>query len=466
MTGQMMDNYAREVDDFAFLPLRGSRHSSEEKDEKAAMDDQAQRRLRVTIGISGWLTEKEEVITPWRVLGSGTEVFALRWELEALMNLGNSMTALVRSTAWGYAQSEIIKRTIFAEMMGALWPLGLLKVSRVVDNPFSVAKARAEKAGDVLADALMNRVQGERPVTLIGYSLGARVIYRCLLRLVERGGFGLVESVVLMGAPVPRETGAWRRMRAVVAGRVVNVYSGNDYVLGFLYRTGSVQFGVAGLEGVEGVEGVENVDVGGVVDGHLRYRYAVGGILKMVGFGDLDLEEVEREEGAMRKMIEEEKKRMTTLKKQVGLGGEGNGEGVDVEVEADRMEKEVKAKTQKTLMQRAAEQFSFGRGDGEGSGNAQRGEGGGDGAESGVGGQKSYYQMAVDQLHFGAGKEKEDEGRRTSTGTGTGTGDRERGQGQGQGQGQERKEKAGQKENEGQGQTYLQMAVKQLHLGG
>lgn len=75
MTGQMIDAYAKEVEDFAFLPLRGSINR-----EPLPKD----RRLRVTICVSGWLTQKEDIITPWRAFGDQSEVFALRWELEAL----------------------------------------------------------------------------------------------------------------------------------------------------------------------------------------------------------------------------------------------------------------------------------------------------------------------------------------------------------------------------------------------
>lgn len=348
MTGQMMDAYAKEVQDFAFIPVRGSRKAFREEKEAAGED----RRLRVTIGVSGWLTEKEETVTPWRVLGKGAEVFALRWELEALLNLGNAMQAMLSSAAWGYAKTEIIKRTIFAEMTAALWPLGLLKISRIVDNPFSVAKARAEKAGEVLADALFNKAQGERPVTLIGYSLGARVIYTCLMSLAKRRAFGLVESVVLIGAPTPSDTSDWRVMRSVVAGRLINVYSENDYVLGFLYRTSSIQLGVAGLQKVEGLPGVENIDVSDAVSGHLRYRYLVGSILKKTGFEDIELEEVEKEEEALRVMEEEERK--SSMLRQKGENKEGDG---NPEHEADKLENEVQQKTQKSLMQRAAEQL-------------------------------------------------------------------------------------------------------------
>ncbi|KAH0155550.1 DUF726-domain-containing protein, partial [Aureobasidium melanogenum] len=202
MTGQMMDQYAKEVEDFSFVPIR-TYH-------KPRKIEKEYRRLRVAIGISGWLTEKDEVVEPWRVIGPEMEAFALRWELQALLNLGNSLTTMIRSAAWGYAKSEIIKRTVFASLTAALWPLGLLKVSRIIDNPFSVAKSRADKAGEVLADALINRAQGERPVTLVGYSLGARVIFTCLKSLAARKAFGLVENVVLLGAPTPSTAADWR----------------------------------------------------------------------------------------------------------------------------------------------------------------------------------------------------------------------------------------------------------------
>lgn len=433
MTGQMMDNYAREVEDFAFLPVReslanidkdtkekeekatstgdkatpkpSSTPQEDEKLEKESLSNPQARRLRVTIGITGWLTSKEEVVTPWRILSPDSEVFALRWELEALLNLGNSITAMISTSAWGYAKKELIKRSIFAELMSAMWPLAVLQISRVVDNPFSVARSRSEKAGQVLADALINKAQGERPVTLVGYSLGARVIYSCLMTLAKRRAFGLVESVVLIGAPTPSDTADWRIIRSVVASRFVNIYSSNDLILGFLYRTSSIQYGIAGLQKIEGLPSVENVDVSETVSGHLRYRYLVGSILKKIGFEGLDLSEVKREEDILRDNDEEEEvKKLFEQGKLVGekvladgkvlvVGkdgklwkdgkvwrdygadfwkGKGNkskdggGGGVEedgkkemskeeAEIEAERMEKEVKAKTEKGLVQRVRE---------------------------------------------------------------------------------------------------------------
>jgi hypothetical protein len=338
MTGNAMDNYARQVEDFAFLPI----HHSQDPSKK----DNETRRLRVAIAISGWLRESNEVVAPWRYIGKGTEGFALRWELEALLKLGHSLETFVTSAAWGYAKKKIIEQTVFGALKAGLWPLGLLKIASVLDNPFSVAKYRADRAGEVLADALINKVQGERPVTLVGYSLGARLIYSCLARLAERRAFGLVENVVLLGAACPSDTADWRAIRSVVSGRVVNVFSTKDMILGFLYRTSSVQLGVAGLQPVLGVRGVQNVDVTELVDGHLQYRFITGSILRKIGFEDVDIREVERAEEEL--AVQKEKEEKERKKNEVEKGGEGEEDG---EKEKERLEGEVAKKSEQSLWQ-------------------------------------------------------------------------------------------------------------------
>ncbi|KAF4636735.1 hypothetical protein G7Y89_g1353 [Cudoniella acicularis] len=250
MTGQMMDAYAKEVDDFAFLPLKGSRQHEPKPEDRI---------LRVTIGKT--------------------------------------------------------------------WNLDGISISKVVDNPFSVAKNRADKAGIVLADALINKAQGERLVTLIGYSLSARLIYNCLMSLAERRAFGLIESAVLMGSRCPSDAAPWRAMRTVVSSRLVNCYSENDYILAFLYRTSSIQYGVAGLQEVQDVKGVENVNVSDIVSGHLRLQYLVGSILEKIGFEDIDVVEVEKEETLA--LLEKEEEKEQEAKE---------GGNVNLDEEAEKME--------------------------------------------------------------------------------------------------------------------------------
>ncbi|KAL8999023.1 MAG: hypothetical protein Q9169_002021 [Polycauliona sp. 2 TL-2023] len=319
MTGRMMHQYAKEVKDFSFIPLHAS-HSGEsfqspaQKGADGTMKEanpipsmseaeQARHKLRVAIGITGWLMDEPEITIPWRVFRSSSiEAFALRWETSALLKLGASLKAVLKSYIWSAAKFELAKLTIFGTLIAGLWPLGLLQVARVLDNPFSVAKARSDKTGRVLAEALMQKAQGERPVVLVGYSLGARVVYQCLLALAEQNAFGLVESVVLIGTPAPSDECYWRKIRAMVAGRVVNVFSSDDYILGFLYRTSSFQLGVAGLQPVQAVAGIENVDITNLMGkrGHAIYKHIMGRILREIGFEDVDMIAVENEVEVLR----------------------------------------------------------------------------------------------------------------------------------------------------------------------
>lgn len=306
MTGKMMDRYAREVEDFAFIPARGTRKNFIDE-KQAAKEDH---RLRVTIGITGWATEEDHIVLPWRVIGADSEVFALRWEYEALLNLGNSMRTLVTTAAWKVASHQILVRTIFAGIMSAVFlPLGLTRLAKIAANPFNVAITRADKAGEVLADALINKAQGERPVTLIGYSLGSRVIYSCLRSLAKRHAYGLIESAILIGSPIPADTVEWQLMRTVVSGRLINVFSENDSVLALLYRATHLEVDISGLQSVKGVPTVENVDVSEKVDGHLRYQFLVGRILEDIGFEEIEPVQLAREIDALKaqdKAIEQE----------------------------------------------------------------------------------------------------------------------------------------------------------------
>lgn len=179
---------------------------------------------------------------------------------------------------------------VFNTLLNSSWPVGLLKISKIVDNPWSVGMVRADKAGAALADAIMrHKIQGDRPVSLFGYSLGARVIYSCLMILAERRQFGTVESVVLMGTPAPAESRVWLTMKSVVSGRLVNVYSEQDYLLGFLYRTSNIHYGIAGLQDVQGANGVDNYRVTRLEKGHLSYMYIASQILRGLDLEDLSI---------------------------------------------------------------------------------------------------------------------------------------------------------------------------------
>lgn len=164
-------------------------------------------------------------------------------------------------------------------------PVVLTKLAYLIDNPWTVSQVRADAAGLILADSLIDRNLGTRPITFVGYSLGSRVIFACLKELSKRGAYGLVQNVFLFGSPVVAKKDEYLRARSVVAGRFVNGYAKNDWILGYLFRLTSGGISrVAGLAPVEEIPEVENIDVTEFVPGHMSYRTAMPRLLREVGF--------------------------------------------------------------------------------------------------------------------------------------------------------------------------------------
>ncbi|KAK7228873.1 hypothetical protein V2G26_001043 [Clonostachys chloroleuca] len=283
--GKLLETFSRDIQDVGFIPVHPKPFTEYADAREVLAED---RRLRVVIALNGWVIEDEDLVKPWICLGQQTETYTLRWDMATLLNLGNSLETVILSSAWGVSKKEVKTRTIFKCLLESDWPGSLLKVSKIIDNPWNVGLVRAEKAGGMLADAIMrHKFQGDRPVSLVGYSLGARAIYCCLMVLAERRHFGGIESVVLMGAPIPSESRVWLTLKSVVAGRLINVYSEHDFLLGFLCRFSNTDFGIAGLQEIQGATGVENYNAGDLTRGHLGYRSAAGRILRDVKWEQL-----------------------------------------------------------------------------------------------------------------------------------------------------------------------------------
>ena len=148
------------------------------------------------------------------------------------------------------------------------------------------------RLGHALRRVDLSRVHGNRPVTLVGYGMGARVILKCLLALSDApsaSGLGIVETAVLMGAPYPADALEWARASSVCAYRLVNAFNARDWLLGFAYRatTASVR-GIAGLRAVECINGsdavLHNVDLTPVLTpSHFQYRDKLGALVQALG---------------------------------------------------------------------------------------------------------------------------------------------------------------------------------------
>lgn len=186
LTGYKMKKRVGEVEEFSFETLTPGRQ------------------LHVTIAIAGWLQEDgpDAFTDIWKNLANTREQYAVRYESAYLLELGRALDYFL-SFAVSMAAQEALKFTILSSIIAAIaWPAALVTVSGVIDNPWGVCIRRSAEAGKHLADILIARQQGRRPVTLIGFSLGARVIYYCLLEMSQRKGCeGIVQDAIFMGAP-------------------------------------------------------------------------------------------------------------------------------------------------------------------------------------------------------------------------------------------------------------------------
>lgn len=269
LTGYKMKKRVGAIEEFEFLPLTDGNQ------------------LHITIAVTGWLCTGKygSFEAPWRSLLQSKEQYCLAWESKYLMELGNTLESLLNGLVNMVAQ-EALKYTVLSGIVTALtWPASLLTIANVIDNPWGVCLSRSAEVGKHLAQVLLSRQQGRRPVTLVGFSLGARVIYFCLQELLqEKDGEGIIEDVVLLGAPVEGAAKHWKPLTRVVAGRIINGYSRGDWLLNFVYRSSSVQLNVAGLQPVVmDNEKMINVDLSSIVNGHLDYMKQMDTILKAVG---------------------------------------------------------------------------------------------------------------------------------------------------------------------------------------
>ncbi|KAL2126578.1 hypothetical protein VTI74DRAFT_655 [Chaetomium olivicolor] len=294
------------------------------------------KRVNLIVTVSGWMTGKvDDVRLPFStvdpVMG---DIYSVLWEPEMLTSMGATINILA-TEALTQGLQQILGNTILVSLMAALQlPVVLTKLSYLIDNPWAVSLDRATMAGLILADSLIDRNLGTRPVTLVGYSLGSRVIFSCLQELAKKGAFGLVQNVYLFGSPVVVKKDEWLRARTVVAGRFLNGYNRNDWILGYLFRltNGGIRR-VAGLAPIEDIPGVENMDASEFVVGHMDYRTAMPRLLRECGwmvesdeFTEIEDPDPDNHQERQRELISEIEEARRELEKE-GKASKGGGFG-------------------------------------------------------------------------------------------------------------------------------------------
>lgn len=249
--------------------------------------------VALTIVINGLYSE-ETHLNAWSNLGYTEEQYILNYETEHLKSFTSALSEFVGSIAVSIAAEEVVKYTLLASLAASLsWPTTIMSFYSLIDNPWTVCMKRSKAVGRHLSTVLMSKLHGNRPVNLIGYGFGGRVILFCLLDMVSKHApeeySGIVENAVLCGTPATSQPLIWKKLCQAVSGKVVNAYSSKDWVLSFLYKTTNVTKGVAGIRPIEVTNRkMVNIDLTSVVSGHFDYQSKMDEILKIIGMARAD----------------------------------------------------------------------------------------------------------------------------------------------------------------------------------
>lgn len=201
--------------------------------------------MEVLIGINGWLWKEDEVtknFTKLHHLHPGAEIYSLQWQTEHLNRLGKFIVAFVTDEAIGQILESILvalSATAASVLAALAIPLYLITASVLIDNPWTLVSNHAKRAGKLLAKVLIERSCGKRPVSLLGWSHGSRVIFSALeyLNKISNDDYrGIIQNVYLIGSPVTSKSKRWAAVRPLIAGRMVNCYSTADWLLPIIHR--------------------------------------------------------------------------------------------------------------------------------------------------------------------------------------------------------------------------------------
>jgi hypothetical protein len=231
------------------------------------------------------------------------EILQLTWETEHLLKLGKALEDLQKDLISSLGRTMAVKLLVPV----LAWPATVFGLASGIDNPWNLVMDRSLKAGRALGRCLFRGILGRRPTTLIGISMGARIIYYSLLelqRLLKKYARkkhlktkkspsssssktapanhvtpptyvkDCIENVVLLGAPVAGNPKLWRQIRSLVRGRLINVHARSDFILRLVFRTVEISKVLSPVAGVLGVDlaDVENVDASDLISSHLDYQ--------------------------------------------------------------------------------------------------------------------------------------------------------------------------------------------------
>jgi len=227
--------------------------------------------LHITIAIPGWLSNSVD---------KTAKEYHWKW-LVADPNQGSSY-----SLRWDASNDEEVKVDTREFRSDWLWSItsGISEfISKSTKNPFNTSARQAEATGIMLADLINRGVFGNFSISLIGYSLGGRIIHWCLKELAKiNPDIQTIHDVYLLAGATPNDTETFEQCRKIVKGRFVNCYSHLDSTLGVAY-TMAMHNIPAGLGPID-VKGIESINCTSVCYSHADYREKLNQVLEKINY--------------------------------------------------------------------------------------------------------------------------------------------------------------------------------------
>ena len=187
--------------------------------------------------------------------------------------------------------SDSFEKIIFSSLVNKLNIFNLFDSSLL--KKFKNIKHRAKVCGKFLGLILSTKkLFGNCQINLIGFSLGCHVIKYCLKELFENKYIeqNIINNVVFIaGATRIKKSKFNDIFNEVIRGRIINIYSNQDFILKYLYKLSIEKDAIGSKElKFENVDNqiddnnckVENFDMNQF--GHLDYRDSLEEILKII----------------------------------------------------------------------------------------------------------------------------------------------------------------------------------------
>lgn len=238
------------------------------------------------IVIDGFLNQKKQDPHIWkpalREHFIDSSWYHVVWESKKLYDLGGFI-------AMGAGKKKLKKMAMSAakksskKVASKINPISWTTfVADLASNPWHNAMVKSSMTGILLAD-LLSRVK-RTEFTLIGHSLGARVIYYLLNTLSTRNSKSrLIRDVYLLGGAVAGDNKGWSNATKAVKGNINNCYSKKDLVLQCLYRPANAWLSnPIGLNEIKYNSKIINFDVSNVVSGHTTYIKNLNRIINLI----------------------------------------------------------------------------------------------------------------------------------------------------------------------------------------